>query len=372
MKILIVASGIPSKDFPLTGIFEFDQAKALASRGIDVYYFAIDLRSIRRKRKLGITSGIINGVKWYSIAIPLGAVPISLLCLVGKYALKFLFRRVFTQDKPNIMHAHFSEIGCMCISLAKRYQIPLYLTEHSSAINAPFVSKQLLKCARYTYSNVDHLIAVSTGLQKNINKLTGQSSSVIHNIIDTELFAKSESIEHIGFRIVTVAGLIPRKRINLLLESINELKSQFPFLKLDIIGDGSHRRVYEQYVEVNNLQHIVTFWGQLSREQIIHVFKQSDCFALVSAVETFGVVYVEAMASGLPVIATRCGGPEDFVNENNGILIDVDDKEALKSAIVTLVKNISTYNRSNIKKDALRFSPETISQQLMRLYSISR
>lgn len=371
MKVLIVANGMPTKENPLLGIFEFDQAKALAARGVEVWFFAIDLRSIRRRRKIGISYGESFGVKWYIIALPVGAVPLRFLCAIGKYAFRYLYKKVFKLYKPDLIHAHFTEIGYMCVDLATKYDIRLYMTEHSSAINSPIISSQLLNCAKYTYSNVDCLIAVSSGLQKSIERLTGRQSLVVHNIIDTNLFSKNQNVDHKGFRIVTVAGLIPRKRINLLLEAVSLLRFDISDLRLDIIGDGSHRKLYEQYVNENNLQDIVTFWGRLDRNQILNVFQQSDCFALVSAVETFGVVYVEAMASGLPVIATRCGGPEDFVNENNGILIDVDDRKALINAIKYMAQNINKYDRAMIKAETQRFSPEYISQKLEELYSMN-
>ena len=67
--------------------------------------------------------------------------------------------------------------------------------------------------------------------------------------------------------------------------------------------------------------------------EIVKVYEECDCFVLPSAGETFGVVYVEAMAAGLPVIATRCGGPEDFVNEDNGILIISEIKDMHNESI---------------------------------------
>lgn len=86
------------------------------------------------------------------------------------------------------------------------------------------------------------------------------------------------------------------------------------------IGDGHLRSVLMEYVWKHDLHDIVMFHGILSPMEIVKVYEECDCFVLPSAGETFGVVYVEAMAAGLPVIATRCGGPEDFVNEDNGIL----------------------------------------------------
>ena len=96
---------------------------------------------------------------------------------------------------------------------------------------------------------------------------------------------------------------------------------------------------------------------------------ESDVFVLASRGETFGVVYIEAMSAGLPVIATTCGGPEDFVDESNGILVPVNDVEALTDALIKIYKTANNYDRSNISRlTQQKFSPKTIASQLTDVY----
>ena len=114
----------------------------------------------------------------------------------------------------------------------------------------------------------------------------------------------------------------------------------------------------------------VVMMGQMTRDKIAEILSASDCFVLPSKLETFGVVYIEAMACGLPIIATKCGGPDSFVNEDNGVLIPVDDEGALISAFREMAANIDRYNKKEIASMASdNFSPEVIANKLINIYT---
>ena len=122
-------------------------------------------------------------------------------------------------------------------------------------------------------------------------------------------------------------------------------------------------------INTYNLQDNIILLGKKSKEDIVPLLQQSDLFILPSRSETFGVAYIEAMACGLPIIATDCGGPRDIVTPENGLLIPNEDTCALADAILYMVRNINKYNRKAIAEDCqARFSSEVIAKQLTQIF----
>lgn len=368
MKVAILSSGIPTAQYPLNGIFAFDQAKALSNKGIDVTMLSLDLRSIRKIRPWGYTHGIKEGVIWHNISIPIG--PLYFIHrLIRKPLLRYLFSKAFKdKPKPDILHSHFA--GEYAYMLNQLYNIPYVVTEHSSSINVDTLPEKVKKRYREIYINARTVIAVSSALSTKIRQHTGVNSIVIPNIIDTRLFNDVVKKEHEGFRLVTTSNLIPLKRtLNILKVLPTILEEKGYGVHLDIIGDGPSKQDLLSFVINNGIEKYVTFHGLQKRECISKIYESADCFVLPSSSETFGVAYVEAMAAGLPVIATRCGGPEDFVTINNGLLIEVDDLQQLKESIIYMYEHITEFNTKTIKNNVCaKFSPDVVAKRIISIY----
>jgi len=114
----------------------------------------------------------------------------------------------------------------------------------------------------------------------------------------------------------------------------------------------------------------ITFMGRRPREELAKVYSIANAFVLPSLSETFGVAYIEAMVSGLPVIATQCGGPEDFVTPQTGLLIPINNRKALTDAMIYMINHRLEYHGEIISTYALnRFSPENVASQLTEIYN---
>ncbi len=370
MKVMIVSRGYPSNRYKGNGIFEFDQAKALTKQGIDVILAAADIRSIRRWRTWGFENKIIEGVKVYAINLPVGRVPNPVKRCLGYLALCLLYNRIVkAEGKPQIIHAHFPFQGYNAAKLKQREAIPLVVTEHASSMMGTEISKENYRLAAGAYEYADRIIAVSPALQSVISEKFQKKALYIPNMIDTKLFSFNPSLQSEKLTFVSVGMLTYQKRMDLLIDAFATISNEYSDVYLDIIGSGPEKQMLEQLIRKYDLHNKVVLHGFQKRSYIADKMKEGFCFVLPSQQETFGVVYAEAMACGLPVIATRCGGPEGFVTPDNGILIDVDNQCALETAMRYMLENRNKYDNGKISRFAWeRFSPEVVVGKLIELY----
>ena len=368
MRIAIIGRGIPTLRYPLNGIFEWDQARALALTGIKIDYLAVDLRSFRRLRPWGIIHGEKDGVTYHCISIPLGRLSLQFRVRIGIWALERLFQNVFSHgNPPNILHAHFHDIGYMVAKLSKIVHIPFVVTEHSSDILEQNISEKVMDILRESHAYAARVIAVSNVLKKSIYQHTGIETVIIPNIVSSEF--SFHRVPHRSFVFVSTGVLEEGKRHRFIIKAFAKLVAFYDNVQLGIIGDGPLRKDLQELADKLHVSDKVKFYGTRLREEIATIYSSCDCFVLPSAFETFGVSYIEAMAAGLPVIATRCGGPEDFVNEDNGILVPIDDAEALARAMEYMYKNGSLFSGERISDYAQKnFSGGMVAKRLMHIY----
>lgn len=374
MYILIISRGFPSKREPQFGCFEKDQADALVKLGHKVVVASVDSRFRMYWRKLGVTHNKYGKLDVWNIFIVPGVITALAGYKFNQYVkelqMLYLFKKIIhAHGMPDVIYGHYSFWISLGVPIKRKYGIPLIGLEHNSCFNNRQLTKYLTKISLYAYSNTDMLLAVSNKLRNSILSHLGKDSLVIYNMVGEEFCEPYKFIDSDKVSFVAVGSLIYRKGFDLLLEAFCSARLPRNRWSLDIIGGGEEQKTLQQHINKVGLQDNIKLLGQKTKTEIIDILKKSDVFVLSSRQETFGVVYIEAMALGLPVIATVCGGPEEFVQKSDGLLVPVNDVSALTDAIKYMYDHYKEYDRQTISENCKRrFAPNVIARQLTEVF----
>ena len=371
MRVLILLRGFDSWKKHEVGNFELDQAKALAALGHDVRAVAVDVRSPLHPRRAGCYAYDADGIPVIYCSIPCGMLIPALQERMSTRGLKTALKALAgTGWEPDVVHAHFLSKGYSFCTVPESDRWPFVITEHSSFLNNDEIPQNLQEKMRIAYRKADRVIAVGSSLRDNIKKITGVEALVIPNMLDVSVFTPpAERRRGATFRFASAGNLYRRKGFDILLDAMALLRQRGEDVSLTLMGGGEEEAELKKQARSLGLEDRVRFTGRLSREEIAAVCRESDAFALASRRETFGVVYIEAMATGLPVIATRCQGPEDFVSDENGILVPPEDAGAFADAMAQMIRDRDRYDSQAISSFVReRFSPRAVAEQITKVY----
>lgn len=326
-------------------------------------------RSNRSLSRIAMRNGvheIYNPALTWSDRLPLGVTRSLVSAHRGNLALA-----IKTYGKIDIIHAHVSyPAGFIASILSREFGIPYVLTEHMS----PFPFSTMTRNGRpraeidQAFNNASATIAVSTALAASIRSFGYAAPVVIPNLVDETRFTPAAPAPG-KFKFLTVCGISAQKGIGELLNAIALWNPSPDEVEFHVCGDGPLRADYEAMAHQLRIADRVVWYGQVNREAMPGIFRDSHAYVMPSLHESFGVVFGEAIACGKPIIATRCGGPEDIVNAANGLLVDVGDSIGLSEAMRSLKGNWSEYNPNAIRRDFIRrFSREAVGGKLTAMY----
>jgi len=373
MKVLFVTRGFPSKEDSMSGNYEAVQAKALAAKGLHVSVICVYQKSVKHlflRRK--ISHKIIDGVDVYECTQFLAN--IRFIRRINKYLRKRAYKQVFCRSVkdngvPNIIHGHIISISSYAAFLKDEYGIPFVITEHWTKTNVTEVP-EWLRIMSEAYPKADKVICVSQALATSLKRNFHVDSIVINNMV-SDMFFQSIKMQRNDntFRFIAIGAFRKNKGFDLLVESF--AKGYFPQnVTLDIVGDGEEHELVENIINEYDVSKQVRLLGTKTPEEINELLCNSDCFVLSSRLETFAIVVIEAMAKGLPVIATRSGGPETFLLPEHGMLIDKENVEQLTQAMRHMIEHYQEYNQNDIRKYCYdHFSQDVIANQIIDVYN---
>jgi len=381
MHVLFLPAWYPSNANDIRGSFFREQALALHKSGCKVGVIAPSLLSVRKPlAALNFTRGIShendNGVQTFrTYRFNFAPRVWPLIERRTTHATRALYEAYVAQEgHPDLIHVHSAwPVGSGAVSIKQRYGTPFILSEHSSTFLRGTISKFSLREVRKATSEATNRYAVSTRFSRTLEhvlELPDQSFAVMPNSVESSfLLGDVRGHNSEGFNFLHISGLNKNKNVSVLLNAFAERFKSQEHIKLTIGGRGPESPHLKALSENLGISSQVSFLGALARSKVRDCLAKSDAFVLPSRIETFGVVLVEALATGVPIVATRCGGPEDIVTTDNGILVPVDDIEALGNAMNTIYQNRSSYDPKKLRDDCrARFGSEAITQRWHSIY----
>jgi glycosyltransferase involved in cell wall biosynthesis len=383
MHVLVLPSWYPTPERPWSGIFIENQARALARAGVRVGVVFVEQRSVRtwtvsRLREShfqtvcatdhGVTTLRMKGWNTFVQArigarIWMGLSERLVKAYIGQFGL------------PDVLHAHVALwAGTVGIRMRRVLARPCVITEHSSQILRQQLDSVERRHAARAYGGADAALALSNGLLDSMRSLARLPvSGVIPETVDFEFFTlPSASRSRTPFTFITVCNLVMGKRVDLVIKAFARAYRTRPSLRLVVVGAGEDAPALHRLAAVCGVSEQVEFAGGLPSERVRERLWRANAMVLASDFETFGMVLVEALATGMPVISTRCGGPEEIVEPGLGLLVDRNDENGLSAAM--LATSEQSYSESDVRERArARFGFGAVAEQLLRVYeTVSR
>ena len=376
MHVIFIPSWYDNNRNKVHGSFFREQASKLQESGVKVTVAYNEIWPLtlmgKVKEKIGLSFNVEKGLMTYRYKNYNFIPKHPLMFNIFDKRMEKLYKEIVKKEgKVDVIHAHSSLWGGISAAyVAKKYNIPLVITEHSSVKRGPYVRESYYKRIVNSYKAADSIISVGNGLKKEIEELINRKDiKVIGNLVDLSLFnirnVKRESDEFIFFSVAFLEG---EKGFDTLIKAFSK-KFKNEKVRLVIGGDGSQRAWLESIAKSEDVEKQVTFLGALSREEVASWMNKCDAFVLPSRYETFGVVYIEALASGKPVIGTFNGGAEDIVSKDVGILVEIDNIEDLSDAMEYIRKNNKKYEADKLRKYCIeKFSANIIIKKIINVY----
>ncbi|SOB90887.1 glycosyltransferase involved in cell wall bisynthesis [Ureibacillus xyleni] len=344
-KVLVISNMYPSKEHLSYGIFVKNQVEQLRAQGIETI-LAVNSNP---------NTGKVNVLKKYA-------------SWAGQ--VYSLFRK--NKSCIGITHSHYVfPSGMFSYILKKRYNIPYVVTAHGGDINK--MAKKSARIKGYTekiLQHADHIIAVGEELASNIQQdfqIPQERISVMSMGIDRSVFQKplnkselatslSMNTERVNF--LFVGNIIQEKGVQELIEAFLKLEEKYPQKAvLYAIGSTKNISFSNQMKELAQQSNNIHFLEPMPQKRLANYFQASDVFVLPSYIEGLGLVALEALACGTPVIASDVGGLHYMLQNGAGVLVPPKSVEALYNKMEQVIQ----------QNGQLQVNEEQI-QQLLKLH----
>ncbi|MBI2415892.1 MAG: glycosyltransferase [Candidatus Kerfeldbacteria bacterium] len=325
--------------------------KQLVQRGHQLTIFAprYAQRNYQRIRAARLHSSLVSGitvVRWWSVPYPTGTQQ-------GRMVMPLPWRWLQVKRyQPEVIHSHhFFGVGLEALWVARRLGLPLIGTKHTaiekflqySPIQTPWTDHQILRYVNWYYRQCQVVTAPTQAILDTMEPAQPhQQYRVITNPIDETIFYPISQLPAVSLPLYTIvhAGrLAPERSVDVLIRAMVEIKKSLPEVQLRIVGHGTAEKTLRRLAKQLQLGNTVQFLGYLPPEQLAQIYHTSQLFVITSQAETQSLVALQAMATGLPVVAVDLPVFQEWVTPTIGALVPFGDVPLLASTIVRLLRD---------------------------------
>lgn len=276
------------------------------------------------------------------------------------YTVMYILRECIT-----LLHANGFLSGLVCLAASALTGVPYVITIQSAdftiyheEVRLNFIVRLQSYLERLMYRRAAVCHAVSNDLCRHYRNQGIEKCVMIPNGVETELFmpitnaSEKRAIRrryHIpenAFAVVNVSRLESKNGVAELIDAVGLLIKEGKNVVLVLVGDGSERDELARHVREKGIEKRVLFLGEISHNEVGPIVASADAFARTPRSEGFGIVFLEAMSAGVPVVGTNVGGIPDFLKDGEtGLLCEVENQESIASALRRLVDDESLRTR---------------------------
>lgn len=290
-------------------------------------------------------------------------------------------RRKILEIAPDIIHAQGTIVSYSTAAALVRNKYPTLLTVHGIVSKEIKYSKGVaffyrrlftLPNERYVLSKVPDIVVCSPQMKELIRNLTNSKIHVLPNGIDFEDILNIGPYETVEYPSILYLGNLSKiKGIDVLLKAVPIIRKKIPNLHIYIAGSGTEEEELKKLVKELNIEENVKFLGFISDDEKYSYYKSADVCVFPSIYEPFGIVLLEAMACGKPVVASNVGGiPFVVVDGKTGLVFESGNVNDLAEKVVILLKNKKLREKMGDagKERAKEFTWDKIAEQTVDLY----
>jgi L-malate glycosyltransferase len=372
-RVLIMPEWYPSVDHPYAGVFCQDQARTVAMmHDVVVLTWVSDPRV---SRPFTVTHRLENGVPTYQVRFRQTKVPKLgfAVKMLGIASVLYQLRR-HSSWTPDVIHAHEYTAGVPALAVGRLGRVPVVVSEHASDVARGRLDSRQRRLATRVFRHADVVCPVSRDLSRRLAPLANGSRLIpVPNPVDTSVFRPRPRSSNERLRLLSVGNLVEVKGHRHLLDAFAALLRSGVDAALDVVGVGVLETDLRQQAAAVAPPGRVRFHGALSRHAVAAMMRSTDVFVLPSLWENMPCVLIEAMASGVPCVATRVGGVPEVVDRTTGLLVEPGSPEALTAAMLEMVRIRHNYEPAKLHDLAVsRYGHRAIGYQWTQVYEVAR